>query len=193
MNRPPSTAVARVRKSAAPRAVMKPDELPPTPRPPPSDRCIKMTAMSVTAMSVWTISRKANMSSFQKECATRLNRRRASFQPRLLAGRCRSGTANERVELLGGVTDRHGSVGVAAKPGARQRNPLPGSQRNGHLAVVDGLDLADSRAGRAVHRRSGDNRLLRGSSALLDLRIELDLGHAEQQLAVIQREAGLWQ
>ena len=35
-----------MRKSAAPRAVMKPDELPPTPSPPPSERCIRMTPTS---------------------------------------------------------------------------------------------------------------------------------------------------
>ena len=50
MNSPPRTAVERVRKSAAPRAVMKPDELPPTPRPPPSERCIRMTPISATAI-----------------------------------------------------------------------------------------------------------------------------------------------
>ena len=67
MNSPPSTAVERVRKSAAPRAVMKPDELPPTPRPPPSERCIRMTPISEMAMSVWTISRNANMTGFLKK------------------------------------------------------------------------------------------------------------------------------
>jgi hypothetical protein len=49
MKMPPSTEVERVRKSAAPRAVMKPDELPPTPRPPPSERCIRITPMSEMA------------------------------------------------------------------------------------------------------------------------------------------------
>ena len=61
MNRPPRIAVERVRKSAAPRAVMNPDELPPTPSPPPSERCIRMTATSEAATTVWTISRKVNM------------------------------------------------------------------------------------------------------------------------------------
>src|SRR6185369_17453985 len=65
MNSPPRTAVERVRKSAAPRAVMNPDELPPTPSPPPSDRCIRMTLMRATAIMVWTIRRKANMSGFR--------------------------------------------------------------------------------------------------------------------------------
>ena len=40
---------------------MKPDELPPTPRPPPSERCIRMTPTSEAATSVWTISRKVNI------------------------------------------------------------------------------------------------------------------------------------
>ncbi len=71
MKVPPRTEVARVRKSAAPRAVMNPDELPPTPRPPPSERCIRMTLMSEMAMTDWTISRKANMTVFLgKEAAT---------------------------------------------------------------------------------------------------------------------------
>ena len=51
MNAPPRIEVERVRKSAAPRAVMKPDELPPTPRPPPSERCIRMTPTSEMATS----------------------------------------------------------------------------------------------------------------------------------------------
>jgi hypothetical protein len=67
MNMPPRTAVERVRKSAAPRAVMKPDELPPTPSPPPSDCCIRMVPMRDTAMSVWMISRNANMTGFRKK------------------------------------------------------------------------------------------------------------------------------
>src|SRR5262249_11604217 len=87
INIPPRIAVERVRKSAAPRAVMKPDELPPTPRPPPSERCIKMTPMSVTAISDWTISRNANMSGFQNQDAGRLRR----SQQRLQLQRRRSG------------------------------------------------------------------------------------------------------
>jgi hypothetical protein len=52
MKAPPRIEVERVRKSAAPRAVMKPDELPPTPRPPPSERCMRMTPIRETATSV---------------------------------------------------------------------------------------------------------------------------------------------
>ena len=51
-NSPPRTDVLRVRKSAAPRAVMNPDELPPTPSPPPSERCIRITATSAAATTV---------------------------------------------------------------------------------------------------------------------------------------------
>ena len=51
MKVPPRIEVERVRKSAAPRAVMNPDELPPTPSPPPSERCIRMTPTSETATS----------------------------------------------------------------------------------------------------------------------------------------------
>src|SRR3954451_11597934 len=43
---PPRNAVERVRKSAAVRAVMNPEELPPTPRPPPSERWVRMTPTS---------------------------------------------------------------------------------------------------------------------------------------------------
>ena len=46
MNRPPRIEVARVRKSAAPRAVISPPDDPPTPSPPPSDRCMRITATS---------------------------------------------------------------------------------------------------------------------------------------------------
>ena len=53
-------AVARVRKSAAPRALIMPDGLPPPASPPPSERCIRMTVISETATSVWTIRRKVN-------------------------------------------------------------------------------------------------------------------------------------
>ena len=60
-NPPASTEVARVRKSAAPRADISPDGLPPMPRPPPSDRCIRMTVTSAAAMMAWTTSRKTNM------------------------------------------------------------------------------------------------------------------------------------
>lgn len=42
--------VARVRKSAAPRAVIKPDGLPPPASPPPSERCIRMTPTMAAAM-----------------------------------------------------------------------------------------------------------------------------------------------
>src|SRR6476620_10051033 len=51
MKIPPRIEVERVRKSAAPRAVMKPDELPPTPKPPPSERCIRITPTSEIATS----------------------------------------------------------------------------------------------------------------------------------------------
>src|SRR5581483_1310381 len=44
------TAVALVRKSAAPRALISPDGLPPMPSPPPSERCIRMTETSAAAI-----------------------------------------------------------------------------------------------------------------------------------------------
>ena len=47
------TEVARVRKSAAPRADISPDGLPPTPSPPPSERCIRITATIEAATSDW--------------------------------------------------------------------------------------------------------------------------------------------
>ena len=53
-------AVARVRKSAAPRADIRPDGPPPV-RPPPSERCIRITATSAVAMIAWTTRRKVNM------------------------------------------------------------------------------------------------------------------------------------
>jgi hypothetical protein len=62
MNAAPRMAVARVRKSAAPRAVINPADDPPTPSPPPSERCMRMTPTSEAATSVWTMSRKVNMS-----------------------------------------------------------------------------------------------------------------------------------
>ena len=42
--------VVRVKKSAAPRADIRPDGLPPMPKPPPSERCIKMTPTSDAAI-----------------------------------------------------------------------------------------------------------------------------------------------
>src|SRR5579863_8263742 len=60
-NRPASTAVARVRKSAAPRADINPVGLPPMPRPPPSDFCNRITPTSAAAMSAWKTVRKINM------------------------------------------------------------------------------------------------------------------------------------
>ena len=56
-----STAVARVRKSAAPRADISPAGPPPMPSPPPSDRCIRITPTSDAAISAWTTSRKVNI------------------------------------------------------------------------------------------------------------------------------------
>ncbi len=35
--------------------------LPPMPRPPPSDRCIRITVTSAAAMMAWTTRRKANI------------------------------------------------------------------------------------------------------------------------------------
>jgi hypothetical protein len=43
-------AVVRVKKSVAPRADIRPDGLPPIPKPPPSERCIKTTPTSEAAM-----------------------------------------------------------------------------------------------------------------------------------------------
>src|SRR6185295_8316831 len=119
MNNPPRTAVERVRKSAAPRAVMKPDELPPTPRPPPSERCIRITPMSETAMTAWTIRRKANMSDFREKDARRLaSDRRARFQPRLLAVSGRGRLGDLGLELLHGQADRDAAVHIAPDPRA---------------------------------------------------------------------------
>eukprot|EP01034_Spumella_vulgaris_P009465 gene9465-12013_t len=50
--------VARVMKSAAPRADNRPAGLPPTPSPPPSDFCIRMTPIIAAATTAWTTSRK---------------------------------------------------------------------------------------------------------------------------------------
>ena len=49
MNKVANIVVVRVRKSAAPRADIRPDGLPPIPRPPPSERCIKTTPTSEAA------------------------------------------------------------------------------------------------------------------------------------------------
>ena len=49
MNKVANMVVIRVRKSAAPRADINPDGLPPIPKPPPSDRCIKITPTSEAA------------------------------------------------------------------------------------------------------------------------------------------------
>ena len=56
-------AVVRVRKSAAPRALINPVGLPLDVRPPPSDRCIRMKATSAIVMSRWTTRRKVSMGS----------------------------------------------------------------------------------------------------------------------------------
>ena len=56
-----NTAVERVRKSAAPRADISPDGLPPVVNPPPSDRCIRITVTSSAAMMAWTTSRKVKI------------------------------------------------------------------------------------------------------------------------------------
>ena len=49
INKVAKMVVIRVRKSAAPRADINPDGLPPIPKPPPSDRCIKITPTSEAA------------------------------------------------------------------------------------------------------------------------------------------------
>jgi hypothetical protein len=46
---------------AAPLAVIRPADEPPTPNPPPSERCMRMTPTSEAATSVWTMRRKVNM------------------------------------------------------------------------------------------------------------------------------------
>ena len=53
--------VERVRKSAAPRADISPDGLPPMPSPPPSERCMRMTPTSAAAISAWRTRRKVNI------------------------------------------------------------------------------------------------------------------------------------
>ena len=56
-----SQRVERVRKSAAPRAPIRPPGLPPPiPKPPPSERCIRMTPTSAAATMAWTTVRKRN-------------------------------------------------------------------------------------------------------------------------------------
>ena len=45
---------------ADPKAVIRPEGLPPV-RPPPSERCIRMTITSEAAISAWTMRRKVNM------------------------------------------------------------------------------------------------------------------------------------
>jgi hypothetical protein len=61
-----STAVVRVSKSAAPRAVISPAGPPPVPSPPPSERCIRITPTSAAAIRPWRTSRKVNMSDSRK-------------------------------------------------------------------------------------------------------------------------------
>ena len=61
MNSPPRIEVARVRKSAAPRADIRPEGLPPVVSPPPSERCMRITVTSSAAMIAWTTSRKVNI------------------------------------------------------------------------------------------------------------------------------------
>jgi len=50
MNRPARIAVLRVRKSAAPRADIRPEGLPPEVNPPPSERWTRITPTSNAAM-----------------------------------------------------------------------------------------------------------------------------------------------
>ena len=61
MNKVARIAVARVRKSAAPRADIRPEGLPPVVKPPPSERCMRITVTSSAAMIAWTTSRKVNI------------------------------------------------------------------------------------------------------------------------------------
>ena len=60
MNNVAKIVVARVRKSPAPRADIRPAGLPPV-RPPPSERCIRMTPTRATAMMTWTTSKNVNI------------------------------------------------------------------------------------------------------------------------------------
>ena len=75
-----SVVVARVRKSAAPRADMRPDGEPPMPSPPPSDRCIRITVTSAAAMMACTTRRKANMGRHIGQPPRAINR--APYGPR---------------------------------------------------------------------------------------------------------------
>jgi hypothetical protein len=50
-------AVERVRKSAAPRADIRPEGLPPVVKPPPSDFCMRITVTRRAAMMAWMTSR----------------------------------------------------------------------------------------------------------------------------------------
>ena len=103
MNRPPRTEVERVRKSAAPRAVMKPDELPPTPRPPPSERCIRITPTSETAMRRLDDQEEGEHRDLSSMGARRLNRRRSPVSTDYcLSGGGGVAALDLRFELLGG-------------------------------------------------------------------------------------------
>src|SRR5215208_8144994 len=106
-------AVDRVRKSAAPRAVMKPDELPPTPSPPPSDRCIRITPTRAVARTDWTISRKANMCGFLGSEGGDLGERARAFNRSVIRrgndwdeiGRLEAGATDERAVHVGDAED----------------------------------------------------------------------------------------
>ena len=124
MNRPPRIAVERVRKSAAPRAVMNPDELPPTPSPPPSERCIRMTPTSEAATSGLNDQQEGEHGGLSGSSVRGASRRsrRAAFN-----------------RACGGLDDRQEIVGLQA--GAADQRAIDVGDRE-NLRRVRGLDRA---------------------------------------------------
>src|SRR5690606_2819318 len=153
-----SHLVVRVRKSAAPRALISPPGLPPPPmpRPPPSERCISTTPTSAAATIAWTTVRK------RKSCMRTLwlgvsgdvgagpgqgklpsavgKLRGRDDDPEEALGR-QAGTADERAADLVGRQQLGRVVGLDR---AAVENP--------HLRAGVAVDLAELRTDRAVHR-----------------------------------------
>src|SRR3546814_17635200 len=104
--RAPRTAVVRVRKSPAPRALIRPLALPPPLSPPPSERCMRMTPTSAAAMRIWMTSRSVcNIGSIIRKASRSLGRLFAQGNRRLddrheLGGR-EAGPADERAVDVG--------------------------------------------------------------------------------------------
>src|SRR6185312_1079036 len=106
---------------------------------------------------------------FRRQVRGALSERRDRFQPELLAGArtravrfrrvaglgCRAAlwrrgaaaAVEQGLELLGRKADRHRSIGIAAKTGARHADLLAGIKRDGDISAVDRLDLAEGSSG----------------------------------------------